>query len=53
MQLNEYYGIQTVQKIVGFNNDDLLDEITSVWKYENGKWNVKEAKGSVVGNLLY
>ncbi len=53
VQLNEYYGIQTVQKIVGFNNDDLLDEITSVWKYENGKWNVKEAKGSVVGNLLY
>lgn len=53
VQLEGYFGIQTVQRIVGFNNDDLLDEITVIWKYENGKWYVKEAKGNTVGNLLY
>ena len=53
VQLDGYYGLQTIQKIIGFNNDDLLDEIIVIWKYENGKWNVKEAKGNIVGNLLY
>lgn len=53
VQLDEYYGIQTVQRIIGFNNDDLLDELTVIWKFENGKWCVKEAKGNNVGNLLY
>ena len=53
VQLDGFYGIQTKQRIIGFNNDDLLDEIIVIWKYENGKWCVKEAKGSKVGNLLY
>lgn len=53
VQLDGYFGIQTVQRIIGFDSDDLLDELTVIWKYENGKWNVKEAKGNVVGNLLY
>ena len=53
VQLDGYYGLQTSQRIVGFDSDDLLDEINVIWKYENGKWNVKEAKGNVVGNLLY
>ncbi len=53
VQLDGYYGIQTSQRIIGFDKDDLLDEITVIWKYENGKWNVKEAKGNLVGNLLY
>jgi len=53
VQLDGYAGIQTIQKIVGFNPDDLLDEITVIWKYENGKWVVKEAKGTVMGNILF
>lgn len=53
VQLNGYYGIQTTQKILGFNNDDLLDEIITVWKFEEGKWQIKEARGNVLGNLLY
>lgn len=53
VQLDGYNGIQTVQRIIGFDTDDLLDELTVIWKYENGKWNVKEAKGNNVGNLLY
>lgn len=53
VQLDGYNGIQTTQRIIGFDNDDLLDELTVIWKYENSKWNVKEAKGNNVGNLLY
>lgn len=53
VQLDGYYGIQTTQRIVGFDNDDLLDEINVIWKYESGKWIAKEAKGNNIGNLLY
>lgn len=53
VELDGYYGIQTVQRILGFNEEDLLDEITTIWKYEDGKWVAKEAKGNVVGNILY
>lgn len=53
VQLDGYYGIQTTQRIIGFDTDDLLDEISVVWKFENGKWMVKEAKGNNIGNLLY
>lgn len=53
VQLDGFYGILTKQKVIGFDNEDLLDEITVIWKYENGKWCVKEAKGNKIGNLLY
>ena len=53
VQLDGYYGIQTVQRVIGFDSDDLLDELIVIWKFENGKWNVKEAKGNNLGNLLY
>lgn len=51
--LNDQYGIKTVQRINGFDELDILDEITVVWKYEDGNWNIKEANGVVLGNLLY
>lgn len=53
VQLDNYYGIQTTQRIIGFSEDDLIDEIKVIWKYEDGKWNVKEAKGLNIGNILY
>ncbi|MBQ9315040.1 MAG: hypothetical protein IJ220_08660 [Clostridia bacterium] len=53
VQLDGYYGLQTTQRILGFNNEDVLDEITVIWKYEKGKWVVKEAKGNNIGNILY
>lgn len=53
VQLDGYLGIQTIQRIVGFDGEDFLDEIIAIWKYENGKWVLKEAKGNNVGNLLY
>ena len=53
VQLDGYYGIQTTQRLLGFNEEDLLDEITVIWKYENKKWVAKEARGNVIGNILY
>ena len=53
VQLDGYYGLQTTQRMIGFNSEDLLDEITVIWKYENGKWTIKEAKGNHIGNILY
>lgn len=51
--LNDRQGIKTVQRIIGFDYLDILDEIEVVWKYEDGSWNIKEAKGKKLGNLLY
>lgn len=53
VQLDGYFGLQTTQRILGFDEDDLLEEIVSIWKYEDGKWKLKEAKGNKIGNLLY
>ena len=53
VELNDSYGLKTVQRIKGFDNLDILDQIEVIWKYENGGWNVKEAKGEKLGNLLY
>lgn len=47
------YGIRTVQRINGFDELDILDQIVAIWKYENGTWNIKEAYGEKLGNLLY
>ncbi len=53
VQLDGYFGLQTTQRIIGFDEDDLLEEIISIWKYEDGKWKLKESKGNKIGNLLY
>lgn len=53
VQLDGYFGLQTTQRILGFDEDDLLEEIVSIWKYEDGKWKLKEAKGNTIDNILY
>lgn len=53
VELDGYYGIQTIQRLIGFNDEDILDEIAVIWKYENGKWVAKEAKGNTIGNILW
>jgi hypothetical protein len=53
VELNDRFGIRVVQKIVGFDELDIIDEVQSIWKYENGKWQIKEVKGDKLGNLLY
>lgn len=53
VELSDYNGIKTTQRIKGFDNLDILDIVTVIWKYEDGKWNIKEAKSEKMGNLLY
>lgn len=53
VEINEENAIQTTQMINAFDNTEILDEITTIWKYENEEWQMKEAKGIRVGNLLY
>ncbi len=53
VQLNDREGLRTLQRIIGNNDMDILDEIEAVWKYQDGKWQMVEVKGLKVGNLLY
>lgn len=53
VELNGQNGIQTTQMITTFDNNEIVDEITAIWKYEEGKWQIKEARGIKVGNLMY
>lgn len=51
--LNDRSGVKATQKILGINENDILDEIEIVWKYQDGKWQIVEANGIKLGNLLY
>ena len=53
VELNGKNGIQTTQMITAFDNTEIVDELTVIWKYEDGKWQIKEARGTKVGNLIY
>lgn len=51
IELNNQSGIQTVQRIIAFPEKMILDEVTTIWKFENGKWHAVETKGNRVGTL--
>ena len=53
VQLTGNMGLKTKQKIITSDNKNIIDEISIVWKYEDGKWQIKEATGLKLGNLLY
>lgn len=53
VELSKCYGIKTKQKVKGFDNLDILDEIEILWKFESGRWIVCEANSLKHGNLLY
>ena len=53
IKINDENAIQTTQIITAFDTNEIIDEITAIWKYENGKWQIKEAKGTKMGNLIY
>lgn len=53
VQLTGSMGIETKQRIVTYDNKTIVDEITIIWKYEEGKWQIKEATSVKMGNLLY
>ena len=52
VEINGQKGIQTTQIITAFDNTEIVDEITAIWKYEEGKWQIKEVRGIKVGNLI-
>ena len=53
VQLTGSMGIKTKQRIITSDNKNIIDEVDIIWKYEEGKWQIKEAKGLKMGNLLY
>lgn len=53
VELNDRGGIRTVQQIYGLNENDVLDEVGIIWKYNDGKWQMVEANSIRLGNLLY
>ena len=53
IKLNDRNGIRAIQRIFGIDESDILDEIDIVWKFNDGKWQIVEAKGMKIGNLLY
>lgn len=52
-ELNSQKGLRITERVKGFDNLDVLDQVQILLKYENNTWNVKEAKGEILGNLLY
>lgn len=53
VQLSDCIGLKTTQRIILKDKLNILDEITVIWKYKDGKWQIKEATGARQGNLLY
>lgn len=53
VKINDENAIQTTQILTAFDANEIIDEITAICKYENGKWQIKEAKGTKMGNLIY
>lgn len=53
VQLTGSMGLKTKQRIVTSDDKNIIDEISIIWKYEEGKWQIKEAIGLKLGNLLY
>lgn len=53
VQLTGNMGIKTKQRIITSDNKNIIEEINLIWKYEDGRWQIKEAVGVKLGNLLY
>ncbi|MBO5179610.1 MAG: hypothetical protein J6B87_04615 [Clostridia bacterium] len=53
VKLSDYAGLKTTQRIIMKDKLNIIDEITILWKYQDGKWQIKEAIGLRQGNLLY
>jgi len=53
VQLTGSMGLKTKQRIITADYKNIIEEINLIWKYEEGKWQIKEAIGVKLGNLLY
>ena len=53
VQMSDCMGLKTTQRIIMKDKLNIIDEITVLWKYEDAKWQIKEATSVKQGNLLY
>lgn len=53
VKLSDAMGIKTIQRIILKDKLNIIDEVTAIWKYQDGKWQLKEASSLKQGNLLY
>ncbi|MBQ8298774.1 MAG: hypothetical protein IJX99_02730 [Clostridia bacterium] len=51
VQLDNQTGIRFVERIKGFDNLDIIEQIEVLMKYENGNWVIIEVKGERIGSL--
>ena len=51
VELENQSGLQTTQIITAFDTNEIIDEIRAVFKYENGKWKLKDITSAKSGNL--
>lgn len=53
VQLTGSMGLKTRQRIITVDGKNIIEEISMILKYEDGKWQMKEVTGTKLGNLLY
>ncbi len=53
VKFDDYMGIKITQKLKGFDNLDIIDQVDLILKYENNMWIVKEVVGKKLGNLIF
>ena len=51
VQLDNQTGIRFVERVKGFDNLDIIEQIEVLMKYENGNWMIVEVKGERTGSL--
>lgn len=52
INIDNQVGIKYTERIKGFDNLDIIEQINVIIKYENGNWIVVEAKGERIGKVV-
>lgn len=51
VQINNQTGIRFVERVKGFDNLDIIEQIEVLMKYENGSWIIVDVKGERLGSI--
>lgn len=52
INIDNQIGIKYTERIKGFDNLDIIEQIDVIMKYENGNWIVVEMKGERIGKVV-
>lgn len=52
INIDNQVGIKYTERIKGFDNLDIIEQIDVIMKYENGNWIVVEASGERIGKVI-